>query len=72
MRWQEGFPSKGLQYPKGTEKPPFMTFAEVERRAQKVSAAEAADLWGCVFLSLPEIDDFASWRLLALKSYALA
>lgn len=27
------FPSKGLRYPKGTEKPPFMTFAEVETAA---------------------------------------
>jgi integrase len=34
-----------------------MTFAEVERRVRKVSAAEAADLWECVFLSLPEIDE---------------
>ena len=51
------FPSKGLKYPKAVEKPPFMTFAEVERRALKVSPAEAAELWESVFLSLGEIEE---------------
>lgn len=51
------FPSKGLRYPKGTEKPPFMTFAEVESRVKKASPAEQADLWECVFLSLKEIEE---------------
>jgi integrase len=50
------FPSKGLRYPKGNEKPPFMTFAEVEKRAATASDAEKADLWECVFLSLREIE----------------
>jgi len=50
------FPSKGLRYPKGNEKSPFMTFAEVEKRAEKATPAEAADLWECVFLTLPEIE----------------
>jgi integrase len=50
------YPCRGLKYPKGTEKPPFMTFAEVERRAAKATPAEAADLWECVFLTLAEID----------------
>jgi integrase len=49
------FPSKGVKYPKGVEKAPFMTFAEVERRVKNASPAEAADLWECVFLSLEEI-----------------
>jgi integrase len=51
------FPSKGLQYPKGTAKPLFMTFAEVERRVRKLNPAESAELWECVFLSLSEIDE---------------
>jgi integrase len=51
------FPSKGLKFPKGTEKPPFMTFAEVERRVRKAMPAEAAELWECAFLSLEEIDE---------------
>lgn len=52
---EKEFPSKGLKYPKGEEKLPFMTFAEVQKRVQNASAAEAADLWECVFLSLDEI-----------------
>ena len=56
------FPSKGLKYPKAVEKPPFMTFAEVERRARKVNPAEAAELWECVFLSLSEIEELLSSR----------
>lgn len=51
------YPSRGLKYPKGDEKPPFMTFAEVEKRVKRLSEADAADLWECVFLSLAEIDD---------------
>lgn len=51
------FPSKGLRFPKGTEKPPFMTFTEVQRRAKGATPAEAADLWECAFLSLSELDE---------------
>ena len=54
---EKTFPSKGLKYPKATEKPPFMTVAEIERHAKNVSPAEAADLWECAFLSLAEIDE---------------
>lgn len=55
--FEKRYPSKGLRFPKGTEKPPFMTFAEVARRAEHEKPAEAADLWECAFLSLPEIDE---------------
>lgn len=51
------FPSKGLKYPKGNEKLPFMTFAEISKRVQTASEAEAAALWECVFLSLDEINE---------------
>lgn len=51
------FPGKGLKYPKGEEKSPFMTYAEVQKRAQTASTAEAADLWESVFLSLDEINE---------------
>ena len=51
------YPSRGLKYPKGSEKPPFMTFAEVTRRAGKLTPAQAADLWECAFLTLSEIDE---------------
>jgi integrase len=51
----KAFPSKGIKYPKGTEKPPFMTLHEVERRVKGMSAADAATLWECAFLSSDEI-----------------
>jgi integrase len=49
------FPNRGLRYPKGREKPPFMTFAEVARR---IAAGESEELWESVFLTRPEIDEF--------------
>ena len=51
------FPSKGLRYPKGNEKSPFMTFAEIEKRCETATDAEKADLWECAFLTVGEIDD---------------
>jgi hypothetical protein len=51
--FEKPFPCKGLKYPKGTEKPPFMTFTEVARRAAKAKPAEAADLWDAVFCRCP-------------------
>src|SRR5262249_54780490 len=52
------FHSKGLVYPKHDEKPPFMTWAEIERKiaAGGLSEAEQAALWDCLFLTLPEIE----------------
>jgi integrase len=47
------FPNKGLRFPKGREKPPFMTFAEVERR---VAAGASPELWESVFLTRQEIE----------------
>lgn len=48
------FPNRGLHFPKGTEKPPFMTFAEIERR---VAAGEPESLWEGVFLTREEIQE---------------
>jgi hypothetical protein len=41
------FPSKGLVYPKADEKPPFKTWAEIERRIQAggLREAQVAELW---------------------------
>ncbi len=52
------FPSRGLKYPKGEEKPPFQTWAEIERRVALggLSAREQEELWECLFLTLPEIE----------------
>lgn len=53
------FPYDGLRYPKSTEKPPFQTRAEIERRikAGRLAKAEIADLWDSLYLLRPEIDD---------------
>jgi integrase len=47
------FPNRGLRFPKGKEKPPFMTFAEVERR---IASGGPEDLWESVFLTRQEIE----------------
>lgn len=52
------FPNRGLVFPKTDEKPPFMTWQEIERRTQAggLSAKQQAELWDALFLTLPEID----------------
>lgn len=51
------FPNRGLKYPKATEKPPFQTWKQIEQQIARggLGAAEEADLWDCLFLTLPEI-----------------
>jgi integrase len=51
------FPSKGLVYPKADERPPFMTWVEIERRVRVggLSEAQAADLWDCLYLRKEEV-----------------
>jgi integrase len=52
------FPSKGLVYPKGDEKPPFMTRAEIERRmTAHMKDAERTALWGCLYLTHAELPE---------------
>ncbi len=52
-------PKRGLRYPKTDEKPPFQTWEEIERRIARggLTEAEEAELWDCLFLTLPEIDE---------------
>ena len=52
-------PKKGLRFPKMTEKPPFQTWQEIERKIARggLTKAEVADLWDCLFLTLPEIEE---------------
>jgi integrase len=52
------FPSKGLVYPKADEKPPFMTWQEIERKVAVggLSEAEVAELWESVYLRQHEIE----------------
>jgi integrase len=57
------FPNVGLRYPKGDEKPPFQTWEEIERQVTRggLSEVERKDLWDCLFLNVPEIEEFLSY-----------
>lgn len=54
------FPAKGLVYPKADEKPPFMTWDEIERRL-KTGNESAKDLWDALFLRKEEMDDLLEY-----------
>jgi integrase len=53
------FPAKGIRYPKAAEKPPFMTWAEVERAI--ASGDDPEELWQCLYLTLPEIAELLTY-----------
>ena len=52
--------NKDLKFPKGDEKPPFQTREAIERLIARggLTEAEVRELWDCLFLTLPEIDEF--------------
>jgi integrase len=52
------FPAKGLRYPKFTEKPPFQTWQEIERRSKTggLTEEQQAELWDSLYLTLPDIE----------------
>ena len=52
------FPSKGLRYPRFTEKPPFQTWEEIERRTAGLSQEESQLWWDSLYLRGSEISDF--------------
>ncbi len=60
---EEKFPRAGLRFPKTTEKPRFQTWEEIERQIEQgnLTDAEQAELWGCLFLSLDEIDELLAY-----------
>jgi hypothetical protein len=53
------FPNKGLKFPKTTERPPFQTYEQIERQIAQggISETERRELWDCLYLTLPEIDE---------------
>jgi integrase len=57
------FPHRGLKYPKATEKPPFQTWGEIERqvRAGGLDAAQQRELWDCLYLTPPEIEELLAF-----------
>jgi integrase len=56
------FPNRGLKFPKTADKPRFQTWDEIEYQIETchLSDDEQAELWDCLFLTLPEIDEFLS------------
>jgi hypothetical protein len=52
-------PTKCLVYCNSKSKPPFQTWAQIERQMARggVSQARQTALWDCLFLALPEIED---------------
>ena len=62
--WCEGeLDRKALKLPKGTEKAPFRTWAEIEAIVEKggLTPEEERDLWDCLFLDEKEIADFLKY-----------
>jgi integrase len=59
-----GFPSvKKLAYAKAEEKPPFQTWAEIERQISRggLSDKELQELWDSLFLSLDEVAELLKY-----------
>lgn len=54
------FPNKGLRYPKGEDKRPFMTWEDIERRIGRggLTPNEAKKWWDCLFLDLGQVTEF--------------
>jgi len=63
------FPNRGLVFPKTDEKPPFMTWQEIERRIQAggLSDKQKAELWNALFLTLAEIDELLAYARSAAR-----
>ncbi len=62
------FPNRGLRFPKGADKRPFMTCEDIERRVGRggLAAHETKRLWDSLFLDLEQIDEFLGF----VKSHA--
>lgn len=52
-------PVTGLAYPKCDEKPPFMTWAEIERRVTRsgIAPIQAKAYWECLYLTREEVHE---------------
>lgn len=57
------FPNRGLKYPKTTEKPPFQTWEEIQRQIGRggLTEAEQKELWDCLYLTMPEVNEFLAF-----------
>lgn len=57
------FPNRGLRFPKGEDKRPFMTWEDIERRVARggLQPEEIKRLWDSLFLDLKQIDEFLAF-----------
>ncbi len=57
------FPSRGLRYPKTTEKPPFQTWSEIKRQVDlgHLTSREVETLWDCLYLRKTEVDELLEY-----------
>jgi integrase len=57
------FPHRGLMYPKATEKPSFQTWEEIERRIEAggLNPEEQRELWDCLYLTPPQIEELLAF-----------
>lgn len=58
------FPTnKSLKYPKADEKPRFQTWEEIERTIARggLSEVEVKALWDCLYLTLPQVQEFLTF-----------
>jgi integrase len=57
------FPGRALIYPKSDEQPGFQTWSEIERKIARggLTEEEIGDLWACLFLTRPELNEFLSF-----------
>ena len=65
-------PVKGLRYPKMTDKPPFQTLEQIERRLSQVTLDEDEEneLWSALFLTTREVQELLEHvRLTAQHSF---
>lgn len=52
-------PTGNLLYPKEKAKPPFQTLVQIQRQVKQrhLSRGEEEEMWQCLFLTLPEVDE---------------
>jgi len=53
------FSNRGLKYPKSTDKPPFQSWDQIERRVERggLDEAQIKDLWDALYLTVDQIHD---------------
>ena len=57
------FPRKSVVFPKHDEKPPFQTWAQIVRQAERdqLNPKQSAPLWDCLYLNIDQIEDLLKY-----------